>query len=136
MVNHIDDDIAETIPTRQRKAQPINWDRVPAFNSILHRDALLAYMRALPDTVAARVWITDALGTEDLGLSRACDLLDPILPCFVTRPRRTPADPGRDPRPHHALRRHDHRPGIRATHAGTRRSEATTTHSEGRSKLR
>lgn len=42
MVDHIDDDIAETIPTRQRKAQPINWDRVPAFNSILHRDALLA----------------------------------------------------------------------------------------------
>jgi hypothetical protein len=86
MVDHIDDDIAETIPTRQRKAQPINWDRVPAFNSILHRDALLAYMRALPDTVAARVWITDALGTEDLGLSRACDLLDPILPCFVNDP--------------------------------------------------
>ena len=92
MVDHIDDDIAvsgdsrDTIPTRQRKAQPLNWDRVPAFNSILHRDALLAYMRALPDTVAARVWITDALGTEDLGLSRACDLLDPILPCFVTDP--------------------------------------------------
>ena len=54
--------------------------------AILHRDALLAYMRALPDTVAARVWITDALGTEDLGLSRACDLLDPILPCFVRDP--------------------------------------------------
>ena len=86
MVDHIDDDIAETVPTRQRKAQPINWDRVPAFNSILHRDALLAYMCALPDTVAARVWITDALGTEDLGLSRACDLLDPILPCFVRDP--------------------------------------------------
>ena len=86
MVDHIDDDIAETIPTRQRKTQPVNWDRVPAFNSILHRDALLAYMRALPDTVAARVWITDALGTEDLGLSRACDLLDPILPCFVQTP--------------------------------------------------
>jgi len=92
MVDHIDDDIAvsgdsrDTIPTRQRKAQPLNWDRVPAFNCLLHRDALLTYMRALPDTVAARVWITDALGTEDLGLSRACDLLDPILPCFVRDP--------------------------------------------------
>ena len=30
--------------------------------------------------------MTDALGTEDLGLSRACDLLDPILPCFVRDP--------------------------------------------------
>jgi len=59
---------------------------VPAFNCLLHRDALLTYMRALPDTVAARVWITDALGTEDLGLSRACDLLDPILPGFVNDP--------------------------------------------------
>ena len=59
---------------------------MPAFNCLLHRDALLTYMRALPDTVAAHVWITDALGTEDLGLSRACDLLDPILPCFVDDP--------------------------------------------------
>jgi len=47
---------------------------------------LLAYIRALPPTVAAHVWLTDALGTEDLGLSRACDLLDPILPCFVRDP--------------------------------------------------
>ena len=86
MVNHIDDDIAETIPTRQRKAQPINWDRLPAFNSILHRDALLTYVATLPATIAAHVWLTDALGTEDLGLSRACDLLDPILPCFVRDP--------------------------------------------------
>ena len=86
MVDHIDDTIADTIPIRKRNTQPINCDRLPAFNSILHRDALLAYMCALPDTVAARVWITDALGTEDLGLSRACDLLDPILPCFVNDP--------------------------------------------------
>ena len=54
--------------------------------ALLHRDTLIDYLRALPDHVAAHVWITDALGTEDLGLSRACDLLDPILPCFVRDP--------------------------------------------------
>ena len=82
----VSDDSRDTIPERQRKTQPVNWDRVPAFNCLLHRDALLAYIRALPATIAAHVWMTDALGTEDLGLSRACDLLDPILPCFVRDP--------------------------------------------------
>ena len=89
MVDHIDridDAIADTIPERQRKTQPVNWDRVPAFNCLLHRDALLTYVATLPATIAAHVWLTDALGTEDLGLSRACDLLDPILPCFVRDP--------------------------------------------------
>ena len=59
---------------------------MPAFNCLLHRDALLTYVATLPATIAAHVWLTDALGTEDLGLSRACDLLDPILPCFVRDP--------------------------------------------------
>jgi hypothetical protein len=80
------DTIADTIPERKRKTQPVNYDRVPAFNCLLHRDALLTYVATLPATVAARVWMTDTLGIEDLGLSRACDLLDPILPCFVQDP--------------------------------------------------
>ena len=84
--DRIDDAIADTIPERQRKTHPVNWDRVPAFNCLLHRDTLLTYIATLPATVAAQVWLTDALGTEDLGLSRACDLLDPILPCFVNDP--------------------------------------------------
>jgi hypothetical protein len=78
--------IAGTIPDRKRKTQPVNYDRVPAFNCLLHRDALLTYVATLPAAIAARVWLTDVLGTEDLGLSRACDLLDPILPCFVKDP--------------------------------------------------
>ena len=82
----MNDQIANITPVRKRKTQPVNWDRLPAFNAILHRDALINYLRALPDHVAAQVWLTDAIGTEDLGLSRACDLLDPILPCFVKDP--------------------------------------------------
>ena len=73
-------------PGSQAQDAAGHWDRLPAFNCLLHRDALLAYIKALPATVAAQVWLTDALGTEDLGLSRACDLLDPILPCFVQDP--------------------------------------------------
>ena len=84
--DRIDDTIADTVPLHRRKTQPVNWDRVPAFNCLLHRDTLLTYIATLPATVAAQVWLTDALGTEDLGLSRACDLLDPILPCFVKDP--------------------------------------------------
>ena len=37
-------DSRDTIPVRQHKTQPVNWDRVPAFNCLLHRDALLNYL--------------------------------------------------------------------------------------------
>ena len=82
----MNDTLATTIPDRKRKTQPINWDRVPAYNCLLHRDALLACIRTLPAAVAAQVWMTDAIGTEDLYIRRACDLLDPILPCFERDP--------------------------------------------------
>ena len=78
--------------TRRHHPRPQTQDATGQLGSpaglqrLLHRDALINYLRALPDHVAAQVWLTDALGTEDLGLSRACDLLDPILPCFVKDP--------------------------------------------------
>jgi hypothetical protein len=58
----------------------------PGYNPLRERNSLLAYIKALPAETAAQVWMADALGTEDLYLSRACDLLDPILPCFVNDP--------------------------------------------------
>ena len=54
MVDHIGDNIAETIPSHQRKAQPLNWDCVPAFNAYCIATPCSPTSHTLPADIAAR----------------------------------------------------------------------------------